>query len=240
MAESIDHQKLLDAFAELGDAAITYVTKTFPVVKVTVPKTAGDRMQEMEWEIAGLQKHRDELIFTIGEWEQRWERIRILLVAYGLAIDDDTPEDHVQKLTDALADRAMLRDRTRSQETAIERLRNDLTNTWQELTNLRNTHHEWVNGQREKPLGLSETIQRMNDVITQQIETMSPTSGTGKVVDIRRRRLAEHTIREDVERLDDESLIKQAIEQIEQEDPEWLLEAAALLIAHYDAMQMTT
>jgi uncharacterized protein YoxC len=119
----------------------------------------------------------------------------------------------------------------------FDQLRDELIRTREELAQLRITHHDWVNGNHEKPVGLSETIQRINDVVTMQIEALSPTSGTGKTVDIRRRMLAKYPIAHDVEHLADEYLIKRAMNSIEREEGEGLLEAAALLIAHYDALQ---
>lgn len=120
-----------------------------------------------------------------------------------------------------------------------------------ELTDLRNTHHEWVNGQHPKQPTLSESIQRINDVVTMQIETMSPTSGTGRTVDIRRRQLAKYPISHDVEHLTDGTLGQaiRALVNLNRREWPWSQEmwqdilesgdaychAAALLIAKHDA-----
>lgn len=121
--------------------------------------------------------------------------------------------------------------------TRNERQFADLTTTRQELTKLSNTHHEWVNGQRQKPPSLNDLMTKMNDVIVAQMEMLSPTSGTYKAVDIRRRMLAKYSVEHDAAQLPDEYLINRALDAIGRREPEGLLEAAALLIAHYDAIR---
>lgn len=220
---------------ELGGQVTRAFAEVFPAVEVPVTrKTVGERMREMEREIEILTESRDRLQDSNNRLAAR--------IAELVQTNRESERQFQGKVVE-------LADEWDARVTAETNLRC----AEEELTQLRRVHHEMVNGQREKPVGLSEILLRMNEVITAHAERLSPTSGTARTVDIRRRMLAKYSVAHDMEHLDDGYLLLAAQALVTGEYGMWpwgserfnrvqadgtqLPTAAALIIAHYDAAQ---
>lgn len=126
--------------------------------------------------------------------ERLSKRIRALLLEFGTV---EQERNKLRQVLDQVSNIAGFSGTAVERVTSLQAERNRFQQEHANATRLLNEQSEAIRNAQPKPLGLSELLQQMNDVITAQIDAVGNGSTLAKAANIRRLQVAEYGLNHD-------------------------------------------